>query len=207
MGSSRWTDDDQIRRKRTPSFQSNESVLSRNAQKHRRWKIICTLLCRWWYDWNCFSHISVNQLSIYGAVSDLCEEYSSCQTRTGRPVVAEQSDPPFRASRLIDNDTHTLNWNSCTRNSFAEAQRSSGRASTTRSIDKDLYWCRIPENSWSRTILHDRTYWQVLTIFRASDMSWVYVTTRWQINWPERLDSREHQNWTRFGSHNQLPAR
>ena len=26
--------------------------------------------------------ISVNQLSIYGAVSDLCEEYSACQTRT-----------------------------------------------------------------------------------------------------------------------------
>ena len=29
--------------------------------------------------------ISVNQLSIYGAVSDLCEEYSACQTRTERP--------------------------------------------------------------------------------------------------------------------------
>ena len=38
--------------------------------------------------------ISVNQHSIYGAVSDLCEEYSSCRTRTGR-LVAEQSDPLF----------------------------------------------------------------------------------------------------------------
>ena len=28
--------------------------------------------------------ISVNQLSIYGAVSDLCEEYGICQTSTGR---------------------------------------------------------------------------------------------------------------------------
>ena len=52
--------------------------------------------------------ISVNQLSIYGAVSDLCDEYSSCQARTGRPVVAEQSDPLFRASRLIDDDTNTF---------------------------------------------------------------------------------------------------
>ena len=33
--------------------------------------------------------ISVSQLSINGAVSDLCEEYGSCQTRTGRLVVAE----------------------------------------------------------------------------------------------------------------------
>ena len=30
--------------------------------------------------------IFVNQVSIYGAVSDLCEEYIACQARTGRPV-------------------------------------------------------------------------------------------------------------------------
>ena len=56
MGQSRWIDDDQIQRKRTPSFPSHESVVSRNTQKQRRWKIIYTLLCRWWYDWICFSH-------------------------------------------------------------------------------------------------------------------------------------------------------
>ena len=56
MGQSRWIDDDSIQRKRTPSFPSHESIVPRNAQKQRRWKIIDTLLCRWWYDWNCFSH-------------------------------------------------------------------------------------------------------------------------------------------------------
>ena len=45
--------------------------------------------------------ISVNQLSIYGAVSDLCEEYSICQTSTGRLVVAEQSDPFFAPADLL----------------------------------------------------------------------------------------------------------
>ena len=45
--------------------------------------------------------ISVNQLSIYGAVSELCEEYSICQTRTGRPVLAEQSDPSFAPAELL----------------------------------------------------------------------------------------------------------
>ena len=39
--------------------------------------------------------ISVNQLSIYGAVSDLCEEYKACHVRAGRPVLAGQSDPLF----------------------------------------------------------------------------------------------------------------
>ena len=39
--------------------------------------------------------ISVNQLSIYGVVSNVCEECSTCQTRTERPVLAGQSDPLF----------------------------------------------------------------------------------------------------------------
>ena len=39
--------------------------------------------------------ISVNQLSIYGAVSDLCEENKSCHVRTGRLVLVGQSDPLF----------------------------------------------------------------------------------------------------------------
>ena len=51
--------------------------------------------------------ISVNQLSIYGAVSDLCEEYSSCQARTGRPVLAEQSDRLFCAHKC-DENTYTF---------------------------------------------------------------------------------------------------
>ena len=37
--------------------------------------------------------ISVNQLSIYRAVSDLCEEYKACHVRTGRLLMVGQSDP------------------------------------------------------------------------------------------------------------------
>ena len=63
---------------------------------------IDTLLCRWRYEWNCFrTNISVNQLSIYGAVSDLCEEYSTSRTRTGRPVLAGQYDPLFEPASLL----------------------------------------------------------------------------------------------------------
>ena len=45
--------------------------------------------------------ISVNQLSINGAVSDLCDEYRICQARTGTPVLAEQSDPKFEPASLL----------------------------------------------------------------------------------------------------------
>ena len=40
-----------------------------------------------------------------------------------------------------------------------------------------------------------------------SGLSWVHFAQRWKIIWPKRLDSREHQDWTRIGSHNQLLAR
>ena len=43
---------------------------------------------------------SVNQLSIDGAVSDVCKQYSICQTSTGR-LEAEQSDPFFEPARLL----------------------------------------------------------------------------------------------------------
>ena len=45
--------------------------------------------------------ISVNQLSIHGAVSDLCEECKTCHVRTGRLVLAGQSDPLFVPTSLL----------------------------------------------------------------------------------------------------------
>ena len=51
--------------------------------------------------------ISVNQLSIYGAVSDLCEESKTCHVRTGRFVVTGQSDPLFVPS-VMKTHTHTF---------------------------------------------------------------------------------------------------
>ena len=102
MGQSRGIDDDKIQWKRTPSLPIHESIIQRSAQKQRWWKIVKTLL-RWWgNDWNCFSHnISVNQLSIYGAVSDLCEDYKACHVRTGRRILARQSDPLFEPASLL----------------------------------------------------------------------------------------------------------
>ena len=57
---------------RTPSFPSHESVVSRNAQKQRKG------IFHFCADGDTIETVfrtitSVNQLSIYGAVSDLCE--------------------------------------------------------------------------------------------------------------------------------------
>ena len=64
--------------------------------------------------------ISVNQLSLYGAVSDLCDECKACHVRTGRLVLAGQNVNPAmietRCGRTIqpivrakcDEDKHTF---------------------------------------------------------------------------------------------------
>ena len=39
--------------------------------------------------------ISVNQLSLYGAVAEMCEEYESCHDRTVKPDVGGQSSSSF----------------------------------------------------------------------------------------------------------------
>ena len=52
--------------------------------------------------------ISVNQLSVYGAVSDLCDEFCACQARTVRPVLAGQSDPLFEPANLMMTPTFSI---------------------------------------------------------------------------------------------------
>ena len=47
--------------------------------------------------------ISVNQLGLYGAVAEMCEEYESCHDRTGGPVVRGQSSPSFVPSVIKTN--------------------------------------------------------------------------------------------------------
>ena len=47
--------------------------------------------------------VSVNQLSLYGAVAEMCEECESCHDRTGRPVVEGQSNPSFVPSVVKTN--------------------------------------------------------------------------------------------------------
>ena len=46
---------------------------------------------------------SVNQLSLYGAVAEMCEGYESYHDRTGKPVVRGQSSSSFVPSAIKTN--------------------------------------------------------------------------------------------------------
>ena len=55
--------------------------------------------------------ISVNQLSLYGAVAEMCEEYKPLHDRTGQPAVRGQSSSSFVLSVIktnvpLNNDDH-----------------------------------------------------------------------------------------------------
>ena len=45
-------------------------------------------------------NVSVNQLSLYGAVAEMCEEYETFQDRRGQPVVGGQSSSSFVPSAI-----------------------------------------------------------------------------------------------------------
>ena len=87
--------------------------------------------------------ISVNQLSIYGAVSDLCEEYKACHVRTGRLVMAGQSNPLFVPTIVMK--TPTVDRWSCARRSIAKVPRTSGQAITIEGAPRlGPYWKSQP---------------------------------------------------------------
>ena len=67
---------------------------------------------------------SVNQLSLYGTVAEMCEEYETFHDRTGKPAVGGQSSSSFMPSVIktnvpLNNDDHAHK-----RSSIAKIRRS-----------------------------------------------------------------------------------
>ena len=83
--------------------------------------------------------ISVNQVSIYGAVSFLCDEYGICQARTVRPVLAEQSDPLFVPASLLMTTPTPSTEVPAQEDLLQKYKRTSGKALTTKPSDQILY--------------------------------------------------------------------
>ena len=77
-----------ICRKRTSYFPCNNSIVQGSAQEQRTWKTVDTFAADdFTIDTIYRIILSVNQLSIYGAVAALCEEFESHQDRSGEPEI------------------------------------------------------------------------------------------------------------------------
>ena len=82
--------------------------------------------------------ISVNQLSIYGAVSDFFF-YKACHVRTVRPVVAEQSDPLFEPASLLMTTPTPSTEVPAREDRLQRYQERVEKALTTKPCDQYLY--------------------------------------------------------------------
>ena len=80
------------------------------------------------------TNISVNQLNIHGAISDVCEEYSTCQTRTVRPVLAGQSDPLFETASLLMKTPTPFDRSSRTRRFIAKSTKNEWKGSHNKTV-------------------------------------------------------------------------
>ena len=125
-----------IQCKRTPVFRST-SPLSRGVLKSKGGGKLSMHFCADEGTIETVSRtiISVNQLSIYGTVSDLCEEYKSCHVRTGRLVLIGQSDPLFvpRSSAM---KTPTFSTDYFARRSIAKVPKRVDRPSPQNRVIK-----------------------------------------------------------------------
>ena len=106
MGQNRRADVVEIRRKQTPSLPIHKS-LSRGVLTSKGGGKLSTHFCadEGTIETVFRTIISVNQLSIFGAVSDFCEECKSCPVGTGRPVLAGQSEPLFVSTVVMKTTT------------------------------------------------------------------------------------------------------
>ena len=133
--------------------------------------------------------ISGNQLSIYAAVSDLCEKYKSCHVRTGRLVVARQSDPLFVPKRF---STKTLTP-SCARRSTARVTKNE-----CQDYHNKIVWLRIVlmQDSWQRLTSDSISWRKMLQNSHNSQMQWLAVSTLCQ-------ETKKHLNpkgWIRVNT-------
>ena len=117
--------------------------------------------------------ISVNQLSIYGAVSHLCEEYKSCHVRTERLVLAEQSDPLFVPKSSLMKTHIPLTDDPAQEDLLEKYQQRVDKLSQQNRVIKfctDVgFLTAVDVGQYFMT----KGHWRILTIYRTSDMSWV----------------------------------
>ena len=140
--------------------------------------------------------ISVNQLSMYVAVSDLCEECKACQARTGRPVLAGQSDPLFEPVRLLMTTPIPSTEVPAQEDLVQKYKEQVARLSQQNQLLK------ICTDAGFLTTVEVGQYFMTKHTGEFSQFTEPVTCREYTLPRDERLESREHQNWTRVRSHN-----
>ena len=188
------------------NFPCHDSIVQRSIKKQRTWKTVDTLSADQETIETIFRIIvSPNQLSLCGAVAEMCEEYEFLHERTGRPVVMGQSSSSLvlRAIKTevpLDSDDPA--------NQDLLLQQYGKRIEKLSQQDKSSNFCM---DAGFLSVVENGQYFMTKDTddfrqFRAVACR-EYTLPREDEASTKRMDPRKHQNWTRIGSCNLLLAR
>ena len=150
--------------------------------------------------------VSANQLSLYGAVAEMCEEYETLHDRSGRPVVMGQSIvlSAIKTEVPLDSDD-PANQNFLLQQYEERIEKLSQQEKLSK-LCMDAGLLSVVENGQYFMTKDTGDLTQFNTV-ACRDYTLPRRRRRRRSITTERLDPRKHQNWARIGSCNHLFAR
>ena len=145
--------------------------------------------------------LSVNQLSVYGAVAAICEEFEDHQDRTGQPVILMGQSIALgevKAEVPLQNENplnHQILWQQ-----YIQQVESLSPENRVSKVCKEAGFMRVVEIGQYFMTKDTGDFRQ----FPSSDLSRIHPSTRRQSFSTKRVDPRKHENWACVGRHNQF---
>ena len=136
---------------------------------------------------------SVNQFSMYRAISDLCDEYKACQARTERPVLAGQSDPLFEPTSLLMKTPTPSTEVPAQEDLLQKHQERVEKVSQQNHVIKICIAAGFLTTVDGGQYFMTKDTGKILTIYRNNGMSWVHFVKRWKISDPKGWIRANHQ--------------
>ena len=189
------------------NFPCYDSIVQRSTQKQLTWKLSIHYAADQETIETIFRTIvSANQLSLYGAVAEMCEEYESLHERKVRPIVMGHS-----SSSLVLSVIKTEVLLDCDDPAYENflLQQNGERIEKLSQQDKLSKFCMNPG---FLSVVENGQYFMTkdapdLTQFHAVACRECTLPREDGSSQPKRMDPRKHQNWACIGSCNQLFAR
>ena len=145
--------------------------------------------------------VFANQLSLHGAVAEICEECESLHDRSWRPdTVMGQSIVLSVIKTEVPFDCDDPENQDLLLRQYGERIE---KLSQQDKLSKKFYGCRISKCCLNWTVFHYKRHWRTIV---CKILSWIHSSKKWWIITTERMDSGKHENWTRTGSYDLLPV-
>ena len=130
--------------------------------------------------------VSANQLSLYGAIAEICEEYETLHERTERPVMMGQSSSSFVPSVIkteLPLDCDDLAYEDLLLQQYGERLE---KLSQQDNLSTFLYGCRISEfcKNWTKD---------------TADLSQFHAVACREYTLPREEEASQPKGWQRLG--------